>query len=138
MRHHTVPSLFDQVLGLVGNDPFAGFGERVAAPPLDVIEHADRLEVKVDLPGVTEKELEVEFAEGRLAIRGTRSAPAPQAEGARVLHRERRGGRFERVLAVGDQVDVSKISARFHDGVLVVTLPKSESARPRQIPIGVN
>jgi HSP20 family protein len=127
-------TLFDRI--------FADFDEAFAPreqavrPALDVVEFEDRIELQADLPGLSEKDIDVQFEDGALTLRGERSLAAP--EGGRVLRRERSASRFVRSFALGDEVDVDRIQATMRDGVLRITLPKSERARPRQIPIGVN
>ena len=129
MRLHTMPTLFDRLFA--DSVPFA---EAAASTAFDVVEHTDRFEITVDLPGFSREDVEVEYAEGALHLHGER-AVEEIAEGARVHLRERRPVRFRRSFALGDRVDVSAIEASFRDGVLRVTLPKSERARPREIPV---
>jgi HSP20 family protein len=105
-------------------------------PALDLFEFEDRFELHADLPGLSEKDIDVQFEDGALCIRGERSLAVP--EGGRALRRERGATRFARSLALGDDVDVERIQATMRDGVLRITLPKSERARPRQIPVAVN
>jgi len=108
----------------------------VVRPALDLAEFEDRFELHADLPGLSEKDIDVQFEDGALRIRGERSLAVP--EGGRALRRERSATRFARSLALGDEVDVERIQATMRDGVLRITLPKSERARPRQIPVAVN
>jgi HSP20 family protein len=134
MRIHTVPSLFGRFFDEAFDPaPVA----RPFRPALDLIEHPDRYEVVADLPGVDQKEVEVEFIDGVLHVRGER-APASLDDGARVYRRERPTGRFSRAIAFRDDVEVDEIDASFHDGVLRVNIPKSERNKPRQIPVAVN
>jgi HSP20 family protein len=134
MRIHTAPSLFDRFF----DEAFAPAPvARPFRPALDLIEYPDRYEVVADLPGVDQKEVEVEFIEDVLHIRGERAADALPDE-ARAFRRERASGRFARSVGFRDDIDVDGIDASFRDGVLRVNIPKSERSRPRQIPVIVN
>ena len=134
MRIHTVPSLFDRFF----DEAFAPAPvARPFRPALDLIEYPDRYEVVADLPGVDQKEVEVEFIEGVLHVRGERSGGNPSDE-ARAYRRERVTGKFHRSVRFRDDIEVEGIDASFHDGVLRVNVPKSERNQPRQIPVMVN
>lgn len=103
---------------------------------LDAHEFEDRYLLSIDLPGMKSEDVEVEYAEGVLSIRGERKIET--VEGAKELRRGRSAGSFHHRVAVGREVDVEHIAAEFRDGVLYVTIPKSENARPREIPVTVN
>jgi HSP20 family protein len=133
MRTHPLPGLFDRWLAEARMEGV----ERSFAPVLDLAEHAEHYEIVVDLPGVAQDDVEVEFKDGALRIRGERPAE-PTAENARTLRRERASGRFARTIAFQEDVDVEHIEASFRDGVLRVRVPKSERSRPRQIPVTVH
>ena len=134
MRTHTVPSLFDRFFDEAFTPaPVA----RSFRPALDLIEYPDRYEVVVDLPGVDQKKVEVEFVESVLHVRGERAADTLSDE-ARAHRRERTTGKFSRSIAFRDDVEVDGIDASYHQGVLRVKVPKSERNKPRQIPVGVN
>ena len=134
MRIHTVPSVFDRFF----DEAFAPAPvARPFRPALDLIEYPDRYEVVADLPGVDQKAVEVEFIEGVLHVRGER-APGSLADDARAYRRERATGKFGRSIAFRDDIEVDGIDASFHDGVLRVSIPKSERNKPRQIPVTVN
>jgi HSP20 family protein len=134
MRIHTAPSLFDRFFEeALSPAPVA----RPFRPALDLIEYPDRYEVVADLPGVDQKEVEVEFIEGVLQVRGDRARDA-LSDQARAHRRERTTGKFARSIAFRDDIDVDGIDASFRDGVLRVNVPKSEKNKPRQIPVTVN
>jgi HSP20 family protein len=134
MRIHTVPSLFDRFFDeALSPAPVA----RPFRPAFDVIEFPDRYEVVADLPGVNQKEVEVEFIEGVLHVRGERAGDTLPDE-ARLYRRERVTGKFARSIGFRDDIDVDGIDASFHEGVLRVNVPKSEKNKPRQIPVMVN
>ena len=112
------------------SDP--GFG-----PALDLSETEQSLLVKLDLPGVARDQVKVSLQDDVLTISGERAADVLE-KGAGYHRRERANGRFERSIELARSVDESKITATFKDGVLIVTLPKTPDAKPRQIDIAVN
>lgn len=136
MRTHTVPALFDRIFADLDSARPAPAAQ-VFRPAIDFYEFEDRFELVADLPGVRAGDVEVEFKEGVLHVRGARQA-AELPKGARVHRRSRLAGRFHQRVVLGDEVDVDGIEASFADGVLTVRVPRSESTRPRQIPVSAN
>ena len=132
MRLTTVPTLFDR--WLAGPLPLAEPSRAVTAPRFDLVEHPDRFEIAADLPGFGREDVEIEYAEHALRVSGGRTPEEVPAE-ARAHLRERRPLRFRRLFALGDDIDVPAIEASFRDGVLRITVPKTERARPREIPV---
>ena len=132
MRLETVPTLFDR--WLAGALPVSEPADAVSRPRFDLVETAERFEIAADLPGFQAGDVEVEYADKVLRVSGQRGADELPAE-ARVHLRERRPLHFQRAFALGDAIDVAGIEARFTDGVLRITVPKSEAARPREIPV---
>jgi HSP20 family molecular chaperone IbpA len=96
-----------------------------ASAPVDVLEGKDAYLVFADVPGVSKDDIAVQYHEGELRLEATRAVPADRAWPAD----------FRRVFTIGPDVDVERISASIENGVLEVTLPKKELAKPRQIPI---
>jgi HSP20 family protein len=94
-------------------------------PPVDCLVDGDRFIVRVDLPGVDPKEVEIKAAAGVLTIRGHRSEKHP-GKGVRYLRRERRQGPFERIIQLPEGVSAEDIKASYRGGVLELTthLPK--------------
>ena len=135
MALSTAPTLFDRFFADFDR-AFAPAGAQATRPAVDLVEYEDRLELVADLPGLSEKDIDLQFEDGVLTVRAERSLAAP--EDGRVLRRERGAQRFARSFALGDTVDVDRIEATMRDGVLRIRLPKSERARPRQIPVSVN
>ena len=99
-----------------------------AAPVVDIAEKDNAFEVKAELPGLDEKNVEVKLAEGMLTIKGEKQEEKEEKKKDYDLH-ERRFGAFERSFRVPETVDADKIEARFNKGVLTVTLPKKPEAR---------
>lgn len=102
-------------------------------PPMDIAEENDRLLVRVEVPGVDEKDLKVNFEDGLLMISGERQF---ERKDDRNYHRiERSYGSFSRSFTLPRNVDSSKISATFKNGILEIEVPKLEEAKPKQIQI---
>jgi HSP20 family protein len=123
----------DNLMGglLSGNQ---GRGNVGFAPRINVAETETDFEVTADLPGIKADDVSVELHDGQLTISGHRESHTESKE--KTFHRvERTAGEFRRVISVGVPVDEDKISAEYTDGVLRVTLPKSEKLRPKKIEV---
>jgi len=101
--------------------------------PLNVWEDADRFCVEAELPGVTMQGIEVNVVGDELSIKGTRKAVCE--DNCTYHHQERTTGEFARVVTLPTRVDASKVEAVFKDGVLSITLPKAEEAKPKRIQV---
>jgi HSP20 family protein len=105
-------------------------------PAVDVLEETERIVVKVEAPGVEEKDLRVTFEDGLLTIAGERQF---ERKDDRNYHRiERAYGTFTRTFTLPRSVDGTKITANYRNGVLEVEIPKKEESRPKQVQINVN
>jgi HSP20 family protein len=106
------------------------------APHIDMWEENDQVMVRADVPGVEPEDLELYCTDDTLIVRGE-SRTSDEREERGYHHRERRYGRFERVLPLPAQVDREKIQASFKNGVLEVRMPCTENSRQRmqRIPI---
>jgi HSP20 family protein len=127
----------DELNRLFGRWPFRGnSGARTAAglPAVNVWEDDQAVYAEADLPGLNLEKLEVFVTEGnQLTIQGER--PATEMKNA-VWHRQERPfGQFLRVVTLPALVDADKVEARYEQGVLRLTLPKSEAAKPRKIAV---
>ncbi len=106
-------------------------------PAVDIQETENELIVKADVPDVEMKDIDVRMENGTLTIRGERKFEAKKNEGG--WHRvERSYGTFERAFALPETVDPEAVKADYKNGVLTVTLPKKEVAKPRQIKVQVS
>lgn len=106
-------------------------------PALDLHEDKDNFVVKVEVPGMKREDIEVTLHEGALSISGERKSDE-KFEDAQVYRSERFVGRFQRTINLPASVAADKIKAQYKDGVLTVTLPKTEEAKPKQINVQVN
>lgn len=102
--------------------------------PMDVIRRGEELVVRVDLPGVQSDKIDLTVENHILTISAERRAA--YGEGDNVLTQERFDGVISRRLRVPEWVDTDAVSADYTDGVLTVTLPLAEKAKPRRIEIG--
>ncbi len=107
------------------------------APALDVHEDKDSFIVRTELPGLKREDIEVSLHDGALIISGERKVETRQ-EGVEVHRQERYYGKFQRALTLPEPVAADKIKAEYKDGVLTVTLPKTEAAKPKIIDVTVN
>jgi HSP20 family protein len=106
-------------------------------PRTNLVETEDRFEVTVDLPGVKPEDVHVEFNDGTLWIRGEQKEE--QEEKGKTFHRvERHYGEFRRMVPLPKTIDEAAVNAKFKDGVLMVTVPKTEEAKPRHIEVKSN
>jgi HSP20 family protein len=111
------------------------------APSVDIYETENELVFKADVPDVDLKDIDVRVENQTLTIAGERKFEAPNgnANGNKGYHRiERNYGKFVRSFAVPAAFDTEKIAAAYKNGVLAVTLPKKEAAKPRQIKVEVS
>jgi HSP20 family protein len=117
---------------------FGALGSRVWVPAMDVAERGDAYLVQAELPGVSPDQVDVSFEQNVLTIRGTKPASFDvNAEGElRVFAAERVHGGFERSVRLPEFVDADRIEAKFAHGLLTITVPKAEAAKPRRIAIG--
>ncbi|MBS1856311.1 MAG: Hsp20/alpha crystallin family protein [Acidobacteria bacterium] len=107
------------------------------APAVDIYETDNELVLKADLPDVELKDLDVRVENQTLTITGERKFE--RKENAKGYHRvERSYGNFARSFSVPNTFDTEKIGASFKNGVLTVTLPKKEAAKPRQIKVEIH
>ncbi len=100
-------------------------------PALNVWEEGDVLKVEAELPGVRPDDLEISVVGGELTLKVGR--PGVEQADVKYHRRERSAGTFARVLRLPIEVDVDRVQADLRNGVLTITLPKTEAAKPRKI-----
>ena len=131
---HEMDRLFDDFFA-----PVAGEGRNAAAsgqaaalvrPNIDVDETDQAYRVSAELPGLTEKEVELNLRDNTLTISGEKRSEREEEKGGR-RYAERSFGRFERTIPFPVEVDADRIDAVFRNGVLTVTLPKNEKAQDK-------
>jgi HSP20 family molecular chaperone IbpA len=105
-------------------------------PAVDVFEDSQGVTLWADLPGVTKDKLDVKVHDGSLYIEAEAVVPTPA--GLRLQHAEIREPRFARAFSLSPDFDTSKIDANLQDGVLKLTIPRRDEARPRRIDVQTN
>lgn len=111
-------------------------GPQVWVPAMDVAEKADAYLINVELPGVELGQVEINFEQNVLTIRGAKPSSFDAANGEyRVFTAERVNGEFERAVRLPDFVDSERIEASYSHGLLQITVPKAQAAQPRKIEI---
>lgn len=115
----------DETVGTQGSGVF---------PPMNVTQDADNFYVRAEVPGVKPSELSISAVRNRVSLAGKREI---QQEHERTSYhrRERTEGSFNRSLTLPTEVDAARVEARYADGILTLTLPKAEEAKPRQITV---
>lgn len=108
--------------------------QRGAYPPLNVGTTAEQVDVYLFAASLDAKSLDLSIQQNLLSISGTRKVEE-ESDQAEYYRRERFDGDFRRVLALPEDVDPDRVAAKYHDGVLHITIPRRESARPRQITV---
>ena len=120
----------DSVARLLG-DP----SSRPWTPAVDIFENENELVLKADLPEVDQKTIDIRFENGTVTLKGERKF---EAEPAASFHRLERGyGVFSRSFTLPDSFDPEKIRAEYRNGVLTITVPKKDVAKPRSIKVEV-
>jgi HSP20 family protein len=103
------------------------------SPALDLYQNSDNVIAVVELPGMRREDIEISLHDGTLTISGERKRETPNGEKAE--RTERYIGTFRRSITLPSRVDANKVTATYRDGILTVTLPKAEEAKPKQIQV---
>jgi len=109
------------------------FGRTTRTVPMDAVRRGDTVTVWLDLPGVAADSIDLEVERNVVTVSATR-AYSP-AEDEQVLARERRQGTFSRQLFLGDSLDPDSLTADYADGVLTLSIPVAEQAKPRKVSV---
>ena len=129
--HEEVNRLFDSLAGSSASRS----GEWL--PAVDVRETGDEFFVRMDLPGLNGKDVNVSVFEDTLTVRGERRETS-EAKDVKWHRVERYHGAFERCFQLGTAVQGDKVSATYKDGVLEIRIPKAEQVTPREIPLQIS
>jgi HSP20 family protein len=121
--------LFDSVTG----DAVSG-GDPGVFPPLNITQDEDNVYVRAELPGIDADQLALTALRNRISLAGKREIRGEQ-ERVSYHRKERAEGTFSRTLALPVEIDPERVEARYTDGILVLTLPKADVAKPRQITV---
>lgn len=125
--------LFQDAVNRLFSEP----ATRPWSPAVDVLETENELVLKADLPDVNLKDVDIQIEQGTLSIKGERKFNKVEGKGTGYHRIERSYGEFQRYFSLPDTVDTGKVKADYRNGVLTVTLPKKEVAKPRTIKVDV-
>lgn len=131
--HRDMNRLFDEAFRDFGSPSL--LGRMPLWPSVEIAETDKEVRVSAELPGLEEKDVEAVMEDGVLTLRGERKS---EVEDKARQFSERFYGRFERRIPLGHEVEQDKVAAAFKNGVLTITLPKSETARARAKRIAIN
>ena len=129
---------------LIRFDPFREFDRmfdqavnqaRQPSFPMDAYRHGDTIVVHFDLPGVDPSSIDIEYERQALTVSAERSWRP--TEGDQLLAAERVHGKFQRQILLGEGLDTERLKATFEHGVLTVTIPVAERAKPRKIDVEI-
>jgi HSP20 family protein len=132
-------SLFNEVFGIdrvldeMQSHPLAAAASNSGYPYINVAELKDEIQIVAEVPGVPKESIKLQFHDGVLTISCERKAP--KSEKATWLRNEIVYGSFSRSIELPDRVNADNVNAEYSNGVLRITLPKSEEAKPREISI---
>ena len=104
-------------------------------PALDLYQTNDNIVAVVEIPGMKKEEIYISLHDGMLTIAGERATSTGEGENAE--RTERFSGKFRRSISLPTRVDAGKVSASYKDGILTVTLPKAEEAKPKKVAVNV-
>jgi HSP20 family protein len=125
--------VFQDTMNRILSEP----ASRPWAPAVDIFETENDLVLKADLPEVDPNDVHIKIENGTLSLTGARKFE--HADKQKGFHRIERGyGNFVRYFSLPETLDTEKVAARYNNGVLTITLPKKEVAKPRTIQVQVN
>ncbi len=126
-------NLFELPMGNFGRQAqlFSGW-----TPALDLYQNNDNVVAVVEIPGMRKEDIDISLHDGMLTITGERQATA-SSESDNAERTERFTGKFRRSISLPTRVDASKVSASYKEGILTVTLPKAEEAKPKKVEVTI-
>ena len=135
-------SLRDQLDTLIEMPFWSNFGRDAQlfsgwAPALDLYQNNDNVVAVIELPGMRKEDIHISLHDGALTISGERKTETSE-DSKNTERSERFVGKFRRSITLPTRVDANKVNATYKDGILTVTLPKAEEAKPKQIQINLN
>ena len=127
MFDQMIEAQFPNVVQQVGVKPYQGS----AYPKVNVYEYDDKVGIVAEIPGLDKSQLNVEVEDGTLTISGDKHG-VWEEDGAKVLRRELKASSFKRSFQLGELLDGDNIKANFKDGVLSISVPKTEPEKPKK------
>ncbi len=132
-----VNKMFDQTVRTLYPETEEELERGTWAPAVDIHETEDSFVVKADLPGVNKDDIQIDLKDNTITLKGERKFENKVSKD-NYIRVERSYGTFVRSFTLPQNVDAEKIKAAYKDGVLELTLPKKEEAKPKQIKVEVN
>ena len=123
----------DSLFSQLSDSDYAGSRAGVF-PAINLTEDADSYYVRAELPGVKAADLDIQATSKGLSIAGERKL-AVEGDNVRYHRRERDAGSFSRIIGLPGDIDADKVDARLENGILTVSVPKAEAAKPKQITV---
>ena len=105
------------------------------SPALALYQNSDTVVAVVEVPGMRKEDIDISLRDGMLTIAGERQSSSGEGENAE--RTERFSGKFRRSITLPTRVDAGKVSATYKDGILTVTLPKAEEAKPKKVEVTI-
>lgn len=105
------------------------------SPALDLYQNSDAVVAVVEVPGMRKEDIDISLQDGMLTIAGERERSSGEGEDAE--RTERFSGKFRRSITLPTRVDAGKVSASYKDGILTITLPKAEEAKPKKVEVTI-
>ena len=125
----------EKAVAKTGSGSIAATPQNTIVPPVDIYEDGDAVTLFADLPGVSKDNLEVQIDKDTLKITGKR---VPIAEAVSSVYTEIPNRDYYRAFTIGEEIDRERITAAMNNGVLKLSLPKSEKSKPKKIEIKVS
>ncbi len=122
--------------GLMDSSEMEEYGNAVWTPLTDITEDKDYFVIKLDLPGVSKEDVKISYSDGMLSISGERKQEK-ETKDAKFHRMERAYGKYFRSFSLPSKIKEDRIDAEFKDGQLIITVPKAEEAKPKEIPIKI-
>ncbi len=134
IRYNTndfVPTSFSNLVDKFFNDSLARSGGSAFVPKVDILENTDSFEIHLAVPGLNKEDFKIELNDNYLTISGERKFVTEKKE--RTFHTiETQYGSFNRSFSLPDNVDATKINAKYNNGILELTIPKDEKKALKQ------
>lgn len=133
---------FDSFFDNVVNQIYPSFGQEVGVeffgnnsyPKVDVIDHADEITIEAEIPGLKKDEVSVDLEENILTISGLKHS-YDESPSTKYIRRELKRSSFKRSFKLGENLNLKKVKADFENGILLVSVPKTEPEKPKKVKI---
>jgi len=121
------------VLRAAGQPP-QHVSSHIWSPPVDVYEDQDSVVIKIDLPGMSQEDIDIEMNNDTLTIKGERKFD-DEGQRDKYVRVERQYGMFQRTFTIGIPIESDKVKATYRNGILELVLPKSEGVKPKKVKV---